>query len=106
MKSTTASMAMFAFAGMVQARTEVSSLDGGMWRLDGEPVAVPHTWNSGDYDKGFADGLGPGDFRRKVDPGNSVMRCANSGMSICSEVNTGSPVCSSGPGCFAGTIDP
>ena len=69
-------MAMFFFAGTVQAQTVVSLLDGGMWRLDGEPVTVPHTWNANDYDKGFADDLGPGDFRRKVDSGNSVMRCA------------------------------
>ena len=53
-----------------------TSLDGDGWRLDGVPVTVPHTWNADDYDKGFADGLGTGDFRRQVDPGNSVMRCA------------------------------
>ena len=54
----------------------VTSLDGAGWRLDGVPVTVPHTWNAADYDRGFADGLGAGDFRRKNDPGNSVMRCA------------------------------
>lgn len=54
----------------------VTSLDGGMWKLDGEPVTVPHTWNAADYDQGFADALGRGDFRRKVDSGNSVRRCA------------------------------
>lgn len=54
----------------------VTSLNGDMWRLDGEPVTVPHTWNAADYDQGFADGLGSNDPRRKVDPGNSVMRCA------------------------------
>lgn len=59
----------------VRAAT-VTSLDGDMWKLDGVPVTVPHTWNADDYDKGFADGLGPDDFRRKVDSGNSVMRCA------------------------------
>ena len=54
----------------------VLSLNGGGWKLDGAPVSVPHTWNAEDYDKGFADGLGAGDFRREVDAGNSVMRCA------------------------------
>ena len=54
----------------------VISLNGDAWRLDGEPVSVPHTWNASDYDRGFADDLGPGDFRRRLDPGNSVMRCA------------------------------
>lgn len=52
------------------------NLTGGGWWLDGEPVTVPHTWNASDYDRGFADGLGPDDFRRRLDPGNSVMRCA------------------------------
>lgn len=54
----------------------VLSLNGDMWKLDGEKVTVPHTWNAADYDRGFADGLGPADPRRKVDSGNSVMRCA------------------------------
>ena len=53
----------------------ITSLDGDGWRLDGEPVTVPHTWNAEDYDRGFVDGV-KGDPRRKVDPGNSVMRCA------------------------------
>jgi len=67
---------LLALAGAACRGADVVSLDGAMWRLDGEPVTVPHTWNAGDYDKGFADDLGAGDFRRKVDPGNSVMRCA------------------------------
>ena len=37
----------------VQART-VTSLSGGGWTADGEPVSVPHTWNAIDG----ADGLG------------------------------------------------
>ena len=28
----------------------VTSLDGNMWKLDGEPVTVPHSWNALDYD--------------------------------------------------------
>ena len=56
--------------------TETVSLCGPGWTLDGEAVAVPHTWNAADYDRGFADDLGADDFRRKVDGGNSVMRCA------------------------------
>ena len=62
--------------GVLVIAAAVVSLNGEMWKLDGEPVTVPHTWNAADYDKGFADGLGPDDPRRKVDPGNSVMRCA------------------------------
>ena len=54
----------------------ILSLNGDGWRLDGEPVSVPHTWNAGDYDRGFADDLGPDDFRRQLDPGNSVRRVA------------------------------
>ena len=56
------------------AGATVTSLDGDGWRLDGRPVSVPHTWNAADYDRGYADGLGSGDFRRKEDSGNSVMR--------------------------------
>lgn len=58
------------------AASSVLSLNGDSWMLDGKPVSVPHTWNAEDYDMGFADGLGVDDFRLKIDPGNSVKRCA------------------------------
>lgn len=60
---------------------------------DGAPVSVPHTWNAGDYDRGFADGLGPGDFRRKVDSGNSVgLRPGENEIVLLQEVAAGEEV--------------
>ena len=71
----------------------VISLNGDAWRLDGEPVSVPHTWNADDYDKGFADGLGAADFRRNVDSGNSVgLRPGENEIVLLQEVAAGEEV--------------